>query len=94
MDTTHHKPKDSEAWQMFSIASFVLTAGMMAGGIYFLEASFAAKGLYAMSAIMLVHTSISVTKMMRDREEANRFINKLEDAKTEKLLLDINRDET
>ncbi len=94
MDTTHHKPKDSEAWQMFSIASFVLTAGMMAGGIYFLEVSFAAKGFYAMSAIMLVHTSISVTKMMRDREEANRFINKLEDAKTEKLLLDINRDET
>jgi hypothetical protein len=64
---------------------------MMAGGIYFLEASFSAKGFYAMAAIMLVHTSITITKTMRDAEEASRFINKLEDAKTEKLLMDIHR---
>jgi hypothetical protein len=62
----------------------------MAGGIYFLEASFAAKGFYAMAALMLVHTAISVTKTLRDKEESNKFINKVEDAKTEKLLLDIN----
>jgi hypothetical protein len=63
---------------------------MMAGGIYFLEASFAAKGFYAMAALMLVHTAISVTKTLRDKEESNNFINKVEDAKTQKLLLDIN----
>ena len=40
-----------------------------------------------MSAIMLVHTSITITKTLRDHEEANRMINKLEDAKTEKLLM-------
>ena len=64
---------------------------MMAGGIYFMEASFAAKGFYAMAAIMLVHTSITITKTLRDAEEASRFINRLEDAKTEKLLMDISR---
>ena len=63
---------------------------MMAGGIYFLEASFSAKGFYAMSAILLVHTSITLTKTLRDQEEAERLINKLEDAKTEKLLMDTN----
>ena len=63
---------------------------MMAGGIYNLDASFAAKGFYAMAAIMLVHTSITITKTIRDAEEADRFFNKLEDAKTEKLLRDIN----
>lgn len=94
MDTTYYKPKDSDAWKMFTIVSFVVAAGMMAGGIYFLEASFAAKGFYAMSALMLVHTSISITKTLRDADEASKFLNKLEDAKTEKLLMDINREET
>lgn len=84
-------PKDTAAWRTFTMASFGIAAAMMAGGIYFMEASFAAKGFYAMAAIMLVHTSITITKTLRDAEEAGRFINKLEDAKTEKLLMDIHR---
>ena len=90
-DTT---TKHSSAWTTFTTASFVLAAGMMAGGIYFLEASFSAKGFYAMAAIMLVNTSISLTKTMRDNEEAGKLVNKIEDAKTEKLLMDINRPES
>lgn len=87
-----YAPKDSEAWKLFTMLSFGIASVMMAGGIYFLEASFAAKGFYAMSALMLVHTSVSMTKMLRDAEESKRFINKLEDAKTEKLLMDHGRD--
>ena len=85
--------KHSTSWINFSMGSFAVAAAMMAGGIFFLEASFAAKGFYAMSALMLVHTSISVTKTLRDNEEAAKFINKVEDAKTEKLLMDINNTE-
>ena len=91
MQNTNYAIKHSDAWTLFTVASFALAAGMMAGGIYFLEASFAAKGFYAMSAIMLVHTSISITKTLRDVEESRRMINKLEDAKTEKLLMDIHK---
>ena len=83
----------SPAWQNFSIASFVVAAGMMGGGIFFMDAGFAAKGFYAMSAIMLVHTSITVTKMMRDKAEAQRLIHKIEDAKTEKLLMEVAKSE-
>jgi len=75
----------------FTLASFVIAAGMMAGGIFFMDASFAAKGFYSMSALMLVHTSISITKTLRDNQESSKLINKIEDAKTEKLLMDINR---
>ena len=85
--------KHSHTWNMFTMGSFVVAACMMAGGIYFLEASFAAKGFYAMAALMLVHTAVSATKTMRDNEEAGKLINKIEDAKTEKLLMDINRPE-
>lgn len=91
MSTQPQMLKHSDAWTLFTMVSFGLAAAMMAGGIYFLEASFAAKGFYAMSAIMLVHTSITITKTLRDVEESNRMINKLEDAKTEKLLMDIHK---
>jgi len=73
--------KHSAAWTNFTMLSLVIAADMMAGGIFFLEASFAAKGFYAMSAIMLVHTTVSITKTRRDKEEAGRLVNKLEDAK-------------
>lgn len=87
MHGTHEN--HSSSWQLFTLASFVLAAAMMAGGIYFLEASFSAKGFYAMSAIMLVHTSITLTKTLRDKEEAAKLHNRIEEAKNEKLLMDL-----
>ena len=93
-NTSNPMPKNSNAWNQFTLLSFGIACTMMAGGIYFLEASFAAKGFYAMAAIMLVHTSITVTKTLRDVEESKRMVNKLEDAKTERLLMEIGRSET
>ncbi len=93
MSYNTHAPKHSTVWTQFTIASFILAASMMAGGIYFLEASFAAKGFYAMATIMLVHTAITLTKTLRDVEESQRMINKLQDAKAEKLLMDIHGSE-
>ena len=83
--------KSSSAWNMFTYLSFGVSAVMMAGGIYFLEASFAAKGFYAMSALMLVHTTVSITKTLRDEQENAKMINKIEEARTEKLLMEMNR---
>ncbi len=83
--------RHSNAWNMFTYASFIVAASMMAAGIFFLEGSFAAKGFHAMSALMLVHTSVSITKTLRDNEEASRLINRIEDAKTEKLLMEVGR---
>jgi hypothetical protein len=85
--------KHSNNWTIFTIGSFAVAALMMALGIWNLEASFSAKGFYAMSAIMLVHTAVTLTKTLRDREEAMKFHNRLEDAKTEKLLMDISKPE-
>jgi hypothetical protein len=83
--------RNSQAWNLFTYASFIVAAAMMAGGIYFLEASFAAKGFYSMAAIMLVHTSVSITKTLRDNDEASKLINRIEDAKTEKLLMEVSK---
>lgn len=92
MSNNNYSPnKSTSAWKAFTVAGFLVAASMMAGGIYFLEASFAAKGFYAMAAIMLVHTAVSITKTLRDEEEAGRFVNRIEDARTERFLMDVNR---
>ena len=85
--------KNTNSWVLFTIASFAVSAAMMAGGIFFMEASFAAKGFYAMASIMLVHTSITITKTLRDTEESERLIHKIDEARTEKLLREIGRSE-
>ncbi len=46
---------------------------------------------FGLAAVMLVHTSITLTKTLRDNEEASKMISKIEDARTEKLLMAINR---
>lgn len=78
--------KPSNSWSLFTYLQFVIAATMMAGGIYSLDASFAAKGFYAMAAIMLVSSTATITKSIRDSEESSRLHNKIEDAKTERLL--------
>lgn len=88
-----HQIKHSTNWTIFTAVSFAVAAGMMAAGIYNLEASFSAKGFYAMASIMLVHTAVTLTKTLRDKDEAEKFHNRLEDAKTEKLLMDISKPE-
>lgn len=80
--------KPSSSWTFFTYIQFAVASSMMAGGIYFLEASFAAKGFYAMAAIMLVSATVTITKSLRDAEEADRIHNKIEDARTERLLAD------
>lgn len=86
------KLPQSNAWTIFTVGSFIVAAVMMGLGIYHLEASFSAKGFYVMAALMLVHTTVSITKTLRDREEANRLHNRLEDARTERLLMEMNDD--
>ncbi|WP_112312577.1 YiaA/YiaB family inner membrane protein [Pseudogemmobacter bohemicus] len=81
--------RTSQAFNMFSYVNFVVASAMMAGGIYFMEASFAAKGFYAMAALMLVSSTVGVTKALRDKEESERVYNKLEEARTERLLAEV-----
>ncbi|WP_426031205.1 YiaA/YiaB family inner membrane protein [Cypionkella sp. TWP1-2-1b2] len=82
--------KPSTAWTMFTYLNFGVAAVMMAGGIYFLEATFAAKGFYAMAALMLVSSTAAITKSIRDAEESQRLHNKIDEARTERLLMEVN----
>ena len=82
--------RTSPAWTMFTYFNFAVAAVMMAGGIYFMDATFAGKGFYAMAALMLVSSTVAITKSLRDNEESQRLHNKLDEARTERLLMEVN----
>jgi hypothetical protein len=49
------------------------------------------KGYMLMGVTMLVSSSIIVTKTVRDVQESGKLVNKIEDAKTEQLLMRMDR---
>lgn len=87
--TTFSPSRVSSVSAMFSYVNFSVAGLMMAGGIYFMDATFAGKGFYAMAALMLVSATVQITKTVRDNEEAAKLHNKLEEARTERILAEV-----
>lgn len=85
--------RHSSAWVSFSYLSFGVAAVMLAIGIYLMPLDLWGKGYLTMGILMLVQTAVNVTKTIRDNQEAEKLIRKVEDAKTEKLLFGINRND-
>jgi len=81
--------RHSEAWVKFSYLSFGVSCVMMAGGLVLAPIELAMKGYIAMAAVMVIQTTVNLTKTMRDNHESDRLVNKIEDAKTERLLRDV-----
>lgn len=75
------------AWVSFSYASFLAAAVMVLAGILFLPLDWWVKGYLAMGIVMLVQSTVTLTKTLRDNHEAARMLNRLEDAKAEQLLM-------
>ncbi len=81
----------SQAWVTFTYASFAASLGMVALGILFMPLDIWVKGYFAMGLVMLVQSCITMTKTVRDRHEAARLLNRIEDAKAERILMGIER---
>ena len=79
----------SAAWVSFSYASFAGAVGMVTAGILFLPVDTWVKAYFAMGVVLLIQTCITVTKTVRDVHESKRLVNRIEDAKTERLLMDV-----
>jgi hypothetical protein len=68
--------------------SFVAALAMVVVGIILMPLDLAMKGYLAMGVAMLIQSGITLTKTLRDNDEAGKLVNRLEDAKTERLLMD------
>jgi hypothetical protein len=84
-------PSHSPAWITFTYASFAASAFMVGMGIFFLPLDLSIKGYLAMGFLMLVQSCITMTKTMRDNHESGRLVNRIEDAKAERLLMEVER---
>ena len=83
----HH----SNAWVTFTYASFFASVAMVGVGILFAPIDIGTKGYFAMGAAMLVQSSITMTKTLRDVHESSKLVNRIEDARAERLLMGIER---
>ena len=82
---------NSAGWVSFSYASFGAAAFMAGLGVWAMPADLWVKGYMLMSCVFLTGATFTLAKTVRDEHEAKRFANRLEEAKTEKLLMEINR---
>ncbi len=69
------------AWISFCIA---FLGGL--AGIWLLEGSMAVKGFLAIAFIFTVSSCFTLAKVIRDKHEEDQMVNRVEKAKTEKLL--------
>jgi hypothetical protein len=81
----------SGAWVAFNYANLVIALALTIGGVLFLPLDIWIKGYLLMGIAMLLSSAISVTKTIRDVQESSRLLNKIEDAKTEQLLMRMDR---
>jgi hypothetical protein len=88
-DSIQHTP----AWITFTQIAFAVSAGMLAIGIAFAPVDIWIKAYLSMAGVMLVQASITLTKTIRDVHESKRLMNRIEDARTERLLMGIDRNE-
>ncbi|ACL59381.1 YiaA/YiaB family inner membrane protein [Methylobacterium nodulans] len=89
---TQPATQHTSAWVAFTYASFLGSATMVGGGILFLPLDLWIKGYLAMGVVMLVQSCITVVKTVRDVHESKRMLNRIEDARAERLLMEMSKD--
>ena len=81
----------SGAWVTFTYASFSASAFMVAIGVYFLPLDLWIKGYLSMGIVTLIQSCVTLTKTVRDMHESGKLLNRIGDAKANRLLMAVSR---
>jgi hypothetical protein len=76
----------SMGWLFFVKASFFVSIAAMIAAIIFMPADLMLKGYFGLNSLFLVSSTIMLSKTMRDEHENSRMINKISEAKTNKII--------
>ncbi len=79
----------SSAWVAFTWASTIAATVAVVGGIAMLPIDLWVRAYLLMGVLMLVQSIVTLTKTQRDVHEGARLHNRIEDARTEKLLMGV-----
>lgn len=80
--------KNTQAFSFMATASFGIASIGMLIGIFYLPVEIWVKGYLGMGYLFTVTSCFTLAKTLRDKHEEKRIINRIQDAKTEKLLTD------
>jgi hypothetical protein len=78
--------KDTPAWIFQVWASFAISVGTTAAGIAYLPLDPWIRAFFGMGLLFSVGSALSLAKTLRDNHEAKRLINRLSEAKAEKII--------
>lgn len=74
------------AWVAQTWISFVVALSATAIGILYMPTNYWLKGYLGMGMLFSVGSTISLSKTVRDQEEAKRMLSRIDEAKLERLL--------
>ena len=77
---------NTSSWTFFVKLTFGISLAAMAAFSFFLEGNLLTKGYLALNALFLVSSTIMLSKTLRDDYEAQRLLNRINEAKTNKIL--------
>ncbi|MGJ8669352.1 MAG: YiaA/YiaB family inner membrane protein [Oceanococcus sp.] len=77
---------DSPGWIFFVKTSFACALAGMLGGVVLMPVDLWMRGYIVMGTLFLVGSSFTLAKTMRDQFESSKMINRLSQARAEKLL--------
>ena len=80
---------NSRAWVMFCYISFAVATGFTSIGIWAMAISLEMKAFMLMGLLFSIGSAFTLAKTLRDEHEASQFHSKLEEARTERLLREV-----
>lgn len=86
MDKHPTAQKDTPAWILFVWCSFFVSVTITSFGIYYAPVDLWIKGFLTMGMFWSIGATFTLAKTLRDNWEAQRLINRMVDAKTERIL--------
>ena len=79
----------SSAWDFFVKVAFAIAIAATLMGIYLIPGELVVKGYFLISSLFLVFATITMSKTLRDKHESDRLHNKISEARTSKIIRDM-----
>ncbi|WP_326696722.1 YiaA/YiaB family inner membrane protein [Streptomyces sp. NBC_01754] len=87
-ETTSVKQQGTAAYYGQAIVSFGVALGAVALGVFFLDADGWVRAFLAIGVLYLVTSCFTLAKVIRDRQEEERIVSRVDQARLEKYLAD------
>lgn len=86
MPNTEVKPRNTTAFYLQAVISFGVSVTAVVTAILYLRADAWARAFLALGVLYVVTSSFTLAKVIRDQQEANSVLSRVDEAKLERFL--------